>query len=339
MSHRVADVVRAAAVHISPLLVDAGALGRILELSAPLPAAFNWAGFECRLRAGDDRVDFGVCIDSRDRGRRTIDAALAAGAALPGLEFARPLLGAWVDHETLLHRACPVIWVEWDLPARSLPAAFAFVCVDPEFPGGRARPPLPRADLRSLASTTVELLTGTPLAPSTQGLLDLCARTVPPPARLLHIAPLPRDRGGGLRIHTSLPPNQVIPWLQTLGWCGDIDAATRAVALCRRAGRVGVQLTLGDRLMPYLGLEYYSLADPRSEAEWPAVMARLVAAGIVDPDKAAAVLRWFGDETVDLAGAAWFVNIQRQFYVKLVVSGPEIEAKTYLTLHPRYIPW
>lgn len=338
MSHCIADVVRAAATHVPTALVDPVALARVAGLAATLPAAFNWAGFECRLHPGDDRVDFGVCIDSRDRGRDTITAALAAGDTLPGLEFARPLLSAWVDPETPLNRACPVIWAEWDLPPDAPPRPFAFVCVDPEFPGNSACPPVSPAILRQLATATVQHLTAAPADPATLDLLDRCARTLPPPARVLHLAPMPPDRGGGLRVHTSLPVHAVVPWLRALAWPGEFAGAERALALLGGAARVGLQFGLGEQLLPYLGLEYYAQDDPRRGTAWHDLLARLVAAGLTDPGKAEATLRWYGDETVELPDARWFVNIQRQFYIKLVVA-PELAAKVYLTLHPRYIPW
>jgi len=337
MSHSPAQVLAAAACHVPIALVSTDDLGAIRALAADLPAAFNWLGFECRLARGDRRVDFGVCIDSRDRGRDTVATALAAGEELPGLESLRPLLREWVDPSAQLHGLCPVLWAEWDRPAPGA-VPFAFVCVDPGFPSDRPRPQIAAARLRVAAERCLELLRDRPPDLAALDKLDACARMLPADAHILHLAPMPPGRGRGLRVHTSLRLPDVLPWLRGIEWPGDLDAARRALELCYGAARVGVQVTLSDRPHPYLGIEYYTRSDPRSNLEWSRVLAGLVTAGLCDATKAEAVLGWFGDETVDLPGAAWFVNIQRQFYVKLVVAQGAFEAKVYLTLHPRFVP-
>lgn len=337
MSHCAAGVLRAARSHLPAALVDDAAFAAITAIAAPLPSAFNWLGFECRLAADDRRVDFGVCIDARDRGRATIAGLLARGLPLPGLEFTRSLFAAWVDPDAPIHAACPALWVEWDLVTGATSEPFAFVCVDPGFPDVGSRAALPPAELRAVTAEVSTRL-GAPLATTTLDRLLTTAAVLPPSARILHVAPMP-TRGAGLRVHTSLPRTDLPAWLAAIAWPGDRRAAAWACELCRGIEQVGVQFTLDGEVAPYLGLECYSLADPRTDPTWERLFAGLIAAGLCSPDKAAAALRWFGDETVDMPDAQWLTNIQRQFYVKLVLAGSTLTAKVYLTLHPRFIPW
>lgn len=339
MSHRPAQILAAAARHVPATLVDPPARMAIEALAVGMPAAVNWLGFECRLHRDDRRVDFGVCIDSRDRGRRTVAAVLADPEARTGLEFLRPLVAEWTDADTRLHRVCPVVWAEWDFAAGGASRPFAFVCVDPGFPGNRPRPVLAADELRGAAADCIRLLCGVAADPPMLDRLVACAGELPADARILHLAPQPAERGGGLRGHTSLRASDVMTWLRAIGWPGDEGAARRALELCRGAWRVGVQFAVSDRVAPYLGFEYYSHSDPRSDPEWSLVLHDLVACGLCDRSKADAALAWFGDETVDLPDTTWFINIQRQFYLKLVVAPTACEAKIYLTLHPRFIPW
>lgn len=69
MPPAVHHVLAAVAPHVPAALVPAGTLAGVLALAPTLPAAFNWLGFECRLRPGDDRVDFAGCSEECDGGR------------------------------------------------------------------------------------------------------------------------------------------------------------------------------------------------------------------------------------------------------------------------------
>ena len=100
--------------------------------------------------------------------------------------------------------------------------------------------------------------------------------------------------------------------------------------------QVGVQVAIGHRLRPLLGLEAYVARGPSEFPAWQRTFAALADEGACDPAKTRALLDWWGHTTVSLPGAPWRVAIHRQFYVKVIVEGDRLQAKGYLANFPRY---
>lgn len=308
-----------------------------MGFAAALPAVFNWMGFEFRLAAGDDRVDFGLCCEQEPGDAAKLSQWRDAGG---DLAFAAPMAEAlrrWLDPTSLMHRLGPVMWFEWDLSSAD-PGPFSFACVDPGFPTGTA-PHLPVEPFLALCAETVHALSG---RAATRTQLDALARArdaLPETGRILHLAAVPHRDAAELRVHAQLPTDWLGPWLRQVGWPGDpAEAAAMQALVGPDLPTVGVQLAIVGDVTAYLGLEAYSLQVPVRGGFWHYFFDRLVAAGLADAGRSIATLRWFGAETVQLPGEKFRCNLQRKFYVKLVSKpGTPRHAKAYLTLHPRFV--
>ncbi len=340
MPPRPSSVLAAVAHHVPEALVPADALAACQRLAAVLPPAFNWIGFECRLRAGDDRVDFAGCCEAQDGGRTALDQALRGPTAFAGPEV-RDLLTTWCRPGSDLHLYSPAVWLEFDFLGGGPPATFAFLCLDPACADAFHTPiqPQPRPPgerIQGMFAAGATLLAGRPPSMAT---LDLFARSVaalPATGRALHVAATPHRGHTDLRVHYALLAGELDSWLDALQWPGDRACARALVALLGDDFRqVGVQLNLGASVRPYLGLEAYVRRKPAEFAGWARLLSALGDA--CDPAKLQALLRWWGTETTTLPDAPWRVAIKRQFYVKFVLGPEGLEAKAYLCIMPRYV--
>lgn len=308
-----------------------------MGFAAQLPAVFNWMGFEFRLAAGDKRVDFGLCCEQEPGDRAKLKTWCDAGGDLAFAGPMAPALRNWLDPASLMHQLGPVIWLEWDLSSAD-PGPFSFACVDPGFPTGSA-PPLPVDQFLALCAETVQALSGRPATPAQLQALAQAHATLPETGRILHLAAVPHRDTAELRVHAQLPTHLLLPWLQQIGWPGDpADAAAMQALIGPDLPTVGVQWAIVGGVTAYLGLEAYSLELPTPGGYWHRFFDRLVGGGLADPARSLATLQWFGAETVRLPGEPFRCNLQRKFYVKLVSKPRQpLEAKAYLTLHPRFV--
>jgi hypothetical protein len=88
---------------------------------------------------------------------------------------------------------------------------------------------------------------------------------------------------------------------------------------------------------PTIAFDLNLRTRPSESPLWGRALDRLVQAGKCDRDLGQAALSWIGDETVELQGAEWLVNIDRQLFFKLLprLDG-SIDAKAYLCVQHRY---
>ncbi|MCY1058941.1 hypothetical protein [Nannocystis sp. SCPEA4] len=332
------EVLAAVAPHVPAELVAPARFEAIAAWSRRLPPAFNWLGFECRLADGDPRIDFAGCCEAWDGGRDQLVRALAAE---PGLCAPGPaaLVREWSQDPVL--KDSPSVWLEFDFDGAGPPASFAFLCLDPACANtfrahrGAERPAM--AALLAAAERGSTLLLGH--APSAMCIDSLrrAAEALPASGRALHVAATPHRGVDDLRVHVALLARDVPAWLRRIEWPGEIAAVERALAVIGDEFRqVGVQVAIGDRLRPLLGLEAYVARGPSDFPAWQRTFAALAEEGACDPAKTRALLDWWGHATVSLPGAPWRVAIHRQFYVKVIIEGDRLQAKGYLAIFPRY---
>lgn len=337
MLHPVRALVDAVAPWLPAALVSPESLARIQDLAARLPVAFGWAVCECRLRSGDDRVDFLTCASARDGGRARLAAIAREEAARAGLGRAWPFVEAWCREGSLVHEDVPLIWFEHDLPAGAAPDPMLFFFTDPAYPSA-AVPPPSAPEVRALSARGLSLALGRELPGATLDTLERCVALLPEGGRTLAVCGLaPRGRDE-IRLYAAMPSARVRGWLQAIGWPGSLDQVDRAVELTH-AGEypTGVNLDLGAAVTPYFGAERYLHHAPGHAAAVRRLVERLIELGACDPDKGAAALGWPGHARVDLPGAGWRVRVERHLNLK-VIPRPDgaLEAKAYLAFTSRF---
>jgi len=331
------ELLRLVAPHLSPVLVSADALARIGAFVAQIPPAFTWGGLEMRLQSDDDRVDLVICAAAWEGGRAALADALARPAARPPFGTLEPLLRAWSSAHGRLAEM-PHVWLEYDNPGDAGPPPFAFISTDPDNRNELARRDFAFDELLELAREGLTLAQGGELDPASFATYERCARLLPPGARVMTAASLaPRGRNE-LRMDASVPHLAIPAWLDAIEWPGDrAKSALLLDLLGPGRNRTNVELDLGARVGPVLGVLYEPPAASRDPRSWERTLERLVALGVCDPAKARAAMQWLGAETVDLPGAEWLVSIQRDLGIKMAIfPDGRLEAKAYFCYCPRY---
>lgn len=336
------EILAAVSRHVPDVLVPAAAQAAILQFAGRLPPAFTWLGYECRLAADDDRIDFAGCCEVWSGDRRRLAEALVHEPGLAGTGPAA-LVDLWARPDSALFATCPAVWLEFDFLGAGPPTTFAFLCIDPACAdsfGSRAPAPAPPSldTLMAVAACGARLL-APELTDGALGVLRRCIAALPFGARALHVAATPHRGHNDLRMHFALLVRDVPRWLTEVDWPGDHEALHAALALLGDGFRqVGVQLSAGDRLRPACGIEAYVAHGPDEFPAWSATFASLTALGVCAPAKAEALFRWWGRETTDLPSTMCPVRLSRQFYLKLTLASEGLQAKAYLAIFPRHVP-
>ncbi|WP_394823103.1 hypothetical protein [Pendulispora albinea] len=329
------ELLRLVAPHLAPVLVPPETVARIGKFTARLPPAFSWGGLEVRLQPDDDRVDLVVCAADWEGCRAALAAALAQRDPRAPFGALEPLLHAWSQGRGRLAEM-PHVWLEYDRPDSGDPPPFAFVCADPDHRNPLARRTIPLRDLIDLAREGLTLASGA-LDPDAFATYIRCMQLLPPGGRVATAASLvPRGRSE-LRMDASVPHAAIPAWLDAIAWPGERRHLALLLDLLGPRSGTNVELDLGKRVGPVLGMLYEPVARSREPASWEPLFARLIERGACEPAKARAAMEWLGTETVDIPGAAWLVSIQRDLGIKLTVF-PEgrLEAKAYFCYCARY---
>jgi hypothetical protein len=304
------------------------------ELASELPSPWNVLLFECRLSSSSEQVDFQVCAMDREGARGALARALARPVEYPSLGTMRPLLARWSGAKTGAFGAIPAVWLEWDDVEGRRNDPFMFPIVDPGYldylsPFIPSPRPAPISQLSALASGWLDAVPRHVSSAQQQALLAHCAELLPADGRLFSLAAAPQRGHHQIQVVAALPHDKVPSWLDRIRWPGDRAALDALLGWQGTAqGDRCVYIKLTDALLPSLAVDFGPL-DPGFS--WGSLMARLVDAGLADPVKASACLRWRGAGTLEIPGAAWPLSVLRHPSVK-VTANPDgrLEAKGYL---------
>lgn len=321
-------------------LVDPIAQARCCAVMAELDVPVHTVCYECRLAPGDRRVDVAVgLVAMRPAGagdvlgglgrRRAADAAwqrclaFLAGWSAPGSRFALPV---------------PFLCAAFDQPGdpAALPAPAISLCIDRHFfarqLGLPTPPPPPAIELVALAAACHDHLRGEPLPASCRELLAAALAVDGVMAR--HISLMVSRTPATFKLDVRLPADRVAPLLRAIGWPGDVDRAVDGIrAVMPWPGDLQLNLVLHPAPGASLEVELLTGRGDAGRDDRLALLDRLVAAGVCDAAKAAALRdAWLDPVSPGRDGAI----VARSWYVKVRFEGDRIaEAKAYLGLMPR----
>jgi hypothetical protein len=332
-------LLQALAPRLPERLVPRDALHAALSFAAPLPPCWDWVMLETRLGHEGGPVDLLASVTEPGAGRARLRDALhtAAPAAEARLANVLPLLRAWAAGTPPLD-ASAVVFLEWDAPSAPLQEAgrgpLAFLSFDRHFWRADSAAAGPRTLVDLLPWALAPQAEAPPWTPWCDALRALL-RTLPEHALTLSVASTTSRGQEAARVLVRMAPRQVLQWLGIVGWPGELDRVRHWLqALYRPWDAAFLQFELlrhGDRFVigPCLGLEpaqttaaYGERAD---RARW---LAAAGAAGIVEPERARAVLDW-PQQWVAEVGAARAL-VRTSFHLKLVLRDGEETAKAYL---------
>jgi hypothetical protein len=335
----------AAMRHAPPPLIGTGDRGRLADLARQLPNVMSGFGLECRLRAGDDRVDFYGSIGAQGNGRQALAGfcPVVRPAACEGGDETWSRLGAfarrWADPTSPLHEGIGMVFLEFDAPFAAPPATLRppalFARLALEVGDGSAQ----WRQAETMISDVVSLLLGQPLPAPTRAKLREVFTGLPLGGHVVDVAAMLSRGSTAVRVFASVPRHHLSTYLARLDWQGAAGELEAALAvLTRQRSHVSVQLDVSDRISRRIGVETSGDPDPASYDAWWAVIARATALGLCTPEKQAALADWLGTSRETVAGSGWPYLLHRMIsHVKVVIDpGQPLEAKAYLWVVPQF---
>ncbi len=257
-------------------------------------------GFEVHLAADAPRVDLQQCL-SRSANEPGIVAdfieARAAEAPLePGWHRLRDFCRAWPGDGSPYARVRDV-WIEIDV-AETIATPALFFSMQP--PSGE---PCDRTLIECLAADFMGMSSDSGMRQA----LDRCIGACPRPAFISHIGAMPSRQPPVVRLNVKrLASDQLIPFLETIGWRGSLhEVAALAAELAPQAIGFTVCLDVGERVHPRIGFECAVAVDPQWQSGWPRFLDRFVGEGVCATEKRDALRHWSGVRLPWMTAGEW----------------------------------
>lgn len=300
------DLLGPGAAFVSPALLPATVLADARTVARALPATLTRRfGFESALDTDDGDAGVAVQVDAAAPGWRLLagvhapDDPLAPLMAHPGWRTLRSLCRHALSAGAPLHDAVGSLWLEFDLPRPR-------VAPDPLVPGVFFTPaatlPAGTHDGEDLcmrfAARVFAQVAGTALPESLDSALRACLGALPPTAVLSQVGLMLGRPEAALRLVLAFPEVDTIAgYLARLDWPGAPDQVADLLAPLRAiVDRIVLQLDVGSRVSPRIGLETYfrEFSQPRNDPRWAALLGHCVASALCTRDKRDALLAFPG---------------------------------------------
>lgn len=340
----------AIAPRLTPSLASPAMAKTLRGLLGAIPNHAETFGFEVRLNGDDPRVDLGTAWAVHSGSARALaaedDPALARMSALDERWCRLRAFGRRWQQDPDLQLRVPFVFLEYDCDGEHAPVPVPSVFLGLDWPvaelaaearrAGRADPS--RAPGLAQALEMIALLRREPLAAAEEELLSRCWASVPDGGLVLHLAVMLARPGEGVRASLLLPRAAAGRFLSDLGWSGAgelervLDAFGAVTDFGHPAAPLQIDVDLGASIGSAIGL----MLQPGRQASWPLLLRMLVAAGVCEPARGEAVLRWHGEEVARVGGCDY--RLRREIAHAKITWGARIapRAKAYVGL--RWVP-
>lgn len=359
LSFSVEDYVRLVEPSISPALISAHCVREIRSVAGMFPGLLTaFLGFECRLNVEEPRADFLLCAKPQEFGRSILSGKMEA-PALPESLFmvnawsrVRSFCQAWEQPSSSLHREVENVWLEFDVAEMpALPPVPSFFFGSESIVPSRGR--------QGNAWTTDEALPvvlGGELDPEARNRLHSCIEALPPGAHVFQVGCMLSRPTQAVRICLrGLTPDEIVPYLERVGWPGDSrDLASLVAEVGLQVDRIDLDIDVDRTVLPKIGLECYLNRQPKFEPRWRSFCDYLVEKKCCHPGKVQALLAYPGFVRSQPGGPAWpdyldktaallgrhviSVIFRTLHHIKVVFNpGRPLEAKAYLAIDHNWL--
>ena len=277
---------------ISPELIDEQNWSKIEAIADIFPQSItNFFGFEYRL-TNDVDSDFLLCIEEQIAQKVLADAdysvklsdRLMKSAWQNLIEFGR----VWYKDNSPLADLVQNMWLEFDIEptVASTPIPSVFFGLPSET----------QTDLTWITETALPLLLNRPVSDRVKEGVDRCFTTLPPQAHVFQVGLMLSRQVDAVRLCIrNIKPSKIIPWLRQIGWNGNAINLTQLLKeLEPLVDRIDLDLDVGDKVYPKLGLECYLIRQPSQEPKWALFLEYLVGLGLSTAQKQHKLLNYPG---------------------------------------------
>jgi len=301
---------KSAESHLSQL-ISSDNLKEIFAVARYFPGNLtSFLGFECRLGDPEARADWAFAVSGSGEDRRVLINLLKEGYIPDGfleqpewqqiINFA----SSWCDPHSILQDKVKCFWLEFDmpktLPETPIPSVFFGPTSLPENASSN--------DIKQykwLTKTALPLLTGKPLSKTIEQNINKCIKQMPLNTSLFQIGTmLSRSTSNGIRLYiTRLQPQQIIPYLQAIGWPYPTEEIKALIDdIQEKAERFVLSFdVIKEGIGPRVGIECSFVSDNfHQETRWNQLLDYLVDKKLCLPEKRDALLHYSG--TSDFSG-------------------------------------
>ena len=284
MKVSIEDYLRVAAPQLASTLVAREALSNVQALAQNFPP-LSVVAFECRLEAGQSRVDFSVSIPWIPL---DIPEVFLAHSVWQDIQhFCRDLTEPESELRCIINRS----WLEFDLidPLPSIPIpCFGFSLNPQTFNDHKLWGIAIESLLKLLNSSQSELI---------KIKLNQCLNCLPNQARISHIGGMLSRPEKAIRIVvTEISPQQLPHYLRQIGWTDSRNMLPSLVQkLSDCVDSIGLALNVKDTVYPEIGLECSFNNPSLNYSSWQLFINNyLIQEGLCTPAKGNALLAWLG---------------------------------------------
>jgi len=247
------------------------------------------------------------------------------------------LFEAWASGGSLISSQSPAMWLEFDQlcsPVPQLGAPSVSVCL---VPGYRTDEPLSAGNSVRTRELIAEALHRLDVENTTAAAREVadCFTLLPDGARWIHLSVMLGRVPSAVKLYGSVRRETLLPFLQGIGWRGDLGAIATALDGAYAPGLVGRELLIDLNLDNFrdpgrasLGMavgQQQVARGPWRELSRARVLEAWVALGLATPERAAVASAW-ACATSDRAGVFTDLKLVWQ-------AGVGFSAKAYLGRH------
>ena len=263
----------------------------------------SFLGFECRLGDFDSRSDWAFAISGIEGDRQVLANLIGNGNFPPQLSL-RPewkqiadFAKVWVDPNSILQQKIQCFWLEFDMPDPLPEIMVPSVFFGPE----KLSPKVSTNDVTQykwLIDSALPLLKGRFLSKSMERQLLNCIQRLPPNASIQFVGVMLSRSTNGLRLYIKrLYPEQILPYLKSLGWSDETGEFSSLISeLKDKADRFVIGFDVNtEGIGPKIGIECSFTSNRfHHETRWSNLLNYLVKKGLCLPEKRDALLVYSG---------------------------------------------
>jgi len=347
------DHISIASPFLSEDLISEGNFEHIQELAKVFPGNLtSFLGFECRLADPTARADFAFAI-SGVNGDRNVFVNLLQDPHFSAKFLHHPewqqisnFAASWADPHSDLYENVKCFWLEFDMPENPTGIPVPSVFFGPAKPHGATNE---STQYRWLTQTALPLLKGGALSETVEQKVMDCIEKIPGAAYLFQVGTMLSREVQTVRVYINrIAPDQIIPYLISIGWADDAGAFAQVIEeIADKADRFVISFDVQeDGIGSKIGIECsFNESQYLLNSKWERFLEYLVTKGLCLPEKRDALLKYSGVENAEIedttmkpltsasrsldevlsSAIARFIN-----HVKLVYRpGQPLEAKAY----------
>ena len=297
------DYLRLTESYMPKELISSQCFGEIKSLAGNFSGNLtSFFGFESRLNESDEKSDYLFAISAKKGEREALVDLIESDKfsmfrSRPEWQQIAKFANVWANPYSILHKEVLGLWFEFD--------SYDFLSLIPTPNIFLQTTPLKIDTLEDIQKCTwvtreaFPLLTGQHLSKKMEKRILRCIQKLPKGASCIHFGVmLSRPTEGVRLVLNRIRPNQIIPYLKSIGWSEDSEELSSLLKeLDKYVTRIVLHINVGNVIDPKIGLECSFYPDKyHLESGWSNFFEYLTKKGLCIPEKKSALLRYSGVE-------------------------------------------